>query len=113
MTLYLKGYQNYNRLKLKSLNLQLVAVLMPFEIKRHTVPHLKALRCGIDHIKGQSCGSTFIIYQPFLKSVYLLHKKGFVDSQMVATVCFEYKFLGHSCYFGVTQVIIGQYSKSL
>ena len=47
---------------------------------------MKALRCGIDQIKGLSCGSTFIIYQPFLKSAYLLHKKGFVDSQMVATV---------------------------
>ena len=54
---------------------------------------MKALRCGIDQIKGLSCGSTFIIYQPFLKSAYLLHKKGFVDSQMVATVA-----LGVNCW---------------
>ena len=55
MTFYLKGHQNYQNSKLKipkSLlllskveipNLQVVAVLMPLEIKRHTAPHLKAL----------------------------------------------------------------------
>ena len=58
MTLYLKWHQKYDKSKLKvqlllskveSPNLQVVAVLMPLEIKRHTVPHLKALTCGIDH----------------------------------------------------------------
>ena len=59
MTFYLKGHQNYQKCKFKnrllllskveSLNLKVVAVLMPFEIKRHTVPHLKALTRSIDH----------------------------------------------------------------
>ena len=30
-----------------NLNLKFVAVLMPFEIKRHTVPHLKALNMQV------------------------------------------------------------------
>ena len=55
MTFYLKGHQIYQKSKLKlpkkmpllckmkSLNLQVVAVLMPLEIKRYTIPHLKLL----------------------------------------------------------------------
>ena len=34
---------------MESLYLQVVAVLMPLEIKRHTIPHLKALTRGIEH----------------------------------------------------------------
>ena len=34
--------------KVESLNLQVVAVLMPLEIKRHTVPHLKGLNSGLE-----------------------------------------------------------------
>ena len=60
MTFYLKGHQKYQNSKLKfpkslllltkveSSNLQVVAVLMPLEIKRHIVPHLKALICTIE-----------------------------------------------------------------
>ena len=59
MTFYLKGHQNYQNSKLKipkkllllskveSLNLQVVAVLMPLEIKHHTVPHLNGLNIGL------------------------------------------------------------------
>ena len=34
---------------MKSQNPQVVAVLMPFEIKHHTVPHLKAVTHSIEH----------------------------------------------------------------
>ena len=33
---------------MESLNLQVVAVLMPLNTQHHTVPHLKALTCNID-----------------------------------------------------------------
>ena len=55
MTFYLKGYQNYQKSKLKfpkGLNLLIVADLTPLEIKRHTVPHLKALTRSIER-KGR------------------------------------------------------------
>ena len=58
----------------------------PLEVWGRTVPHWKALRCGKGQTRGLSCGNTFIVGQAFLKSAYLLHKQGFVDSQMVATV---------------------------
>ena len=60
MTFHLKGHQNYQKSKLKfpksllllskveSPNLQVVAALMPLEIKRHTVPHLKGLNSGLE-----------------------------------------------------------------
>ena len=44
---------------MESLNLQAVAVLMPIEIKRHTVPHLKALTCSIERRGVHGRGSTF------------------------------------------------------
>ena len=34
--------------KVESLNLQVVAVLMPIVIKHHTVPHLKSLNSGLE-----------------------------------------------------------------
>ena len=34
--------------KVESPNLQVVAVLMPLEIKLHTVPHLKGLNSGLE-----------------------------------------------------------------
>ena len=73
ITFNLKGHQNYQKSKLKipkslhslskveSLNLQVVAVLMPLEIKRHTVPYLKALTHSIERRSGHGPGSTFII----------------------------------------------------
>ena len=60
MTFYLKGHKNCQESKLKvpislflsskvvTLILQLVAVLMPLEIKRHTVPHLIGLNSGLE-----------------------------------------------------------------
>ena len=60
MTLYLKGHKNYQKSKFKnckksvfiskveSLNLEVVAVFIPLEIKWHTVPQLKALIHSIE-----------------------------------------------------------------
>ena len=52
----------------------------------HTVPHWKALRYGKDNSRGLSCISTLNIHQGVLKSGNLLHKRGFVDSQLNCTV---------------------------
>ena len=61
--------------KMESLNLQLVAVLMPLEIKRHKIPHLKALTCSIEHANGQGGGSTFIYQNSYLKSTSYRNKR--------------------------------------
>ena len=61
MMFYLKEHQNYQKSnsklpknlillsKVESLKLKVVAVLMPLEVKHHTVPHLKALTSGIEY----------------------------------------------------------------
>ena len=59
---------------MESLNLQVVAVLMPLEIKRHTVPYLKALTCSIKRRGGHGCGSTLKQRQTVMKSTILPHK---------------------------------------
>ena len=55
---------------MESLNLQLVAVLMPLGIKHHIVPHLKALTCSIENSSGQGRGSTFTYQNSYLKSTH-------------------------------------------
>ena len=60
--------------KVESLNLKVVAVLMPLEIKRHTVPHLKALTRSIEHWGRHGHSSTFKLHYNVLKSTILLHK---------------------------------------
>ena len=51
-----------------------MAVLMPLEIKRHTVPHLKALKHSIEHKGGHGRGSTFKQHYTVMKSTILLYK---------------------------------------
>ena len=46
--------------KMESLNLQVVAVLMPLEIKRHTVPHLKGLNSGRESPTRHGRDSNFV-----------------------------------------------------
>ena len=46
----------------------------------------KALKYGKNETRGLICGSTSSICQDALKSINLLHKFGFVDSQMVGAV---------------------------
>ena len=60
--------------KEESLNLQVVAVLMPLEMKCHTVPHLKALTGSIDHRGGHGRGSTFKQRYTVMECTILLHK---------------------------------------
>ena len=60
--------------KLESQNTKVVAILMPLEIKCHTVPHLKALTCSIERRGGHGRGSTFKQLYTVMKSTILLHK---------------------------------------
>ena len=53
---------------MESLNFQVVAVLMPLEIKHHAMPHLKSLT------NGQGSGSTFKQRYTVLKRLFLLNK---------------------------------------
>ena len=62
--------------KMECLNLQVVAVLMPLEIKHHTIPYLKALKHTIEHSSGQRRGSTFICQNSYLKSTYFTFYRG-------------------------------------
>ena len=55
---------------MEGLNLQVVAVLMPLEIKRHTVPHLKALTRGIEHRGGHGRANIFRGQKISLKSTH-------------------------------------------
>ena len=60
MMFYLRKHQNYQKLnqkvpkksiissKMITLNLQLVVVFMPLEIKCHAIPHLKVLNSGLE-----------------------------------------------------------------
>ena len=62
--------------KLESQYTKVVAILMPLlEIKRHTIPHLKALTRSIDHISWQECESAnSSAVNTVLKNAILLHK---------------------------------------
>ena len=51
-----------------------MAVLMPLEIKHHTVPHLKALTRSIERRGGHGRDSTFKQCYTVMKSTILLHK---------------------------------------
>ena len=55
---------------MESLKLQVVAILMPLEIKHHKIPHLKALTCNIEHVSGQRHGITLIYQKFYLKSTH-------------------------------------------
>ena len=86
MSLYLMEYQNYDRSKLKSINLLnkswtfqlwLVLFLMPLEVQVHTESHWKALRYSKYGSRKLRCCSTFSICQYVLKSDNLLHERGF------------------------------------
>ena len=61
---------------------------MPLEIKRHTVPHLKALTCSIEPRGGYGHGSTFKQRYTVMKSTILLHKwpKGRFDVTVAVVI---------------------------
>ena len=72
---------------MESLNLQVAAVLMPLEIKHHTVSHLKALKHSIEHTSGYGRGSTFKQCFTVLKSAILLHKRAKRRFYVTVAVC--------------------------
>ena len=45
---------------MESLNIQVVTVLLPLNIKHYKMPYLKALTRSIEHASEQGRGSTFI-----------------------------------------------------
>ena len=73
MTFYLKGYQNYQKSKFKNpkkWRVKVVAVLMPLEMKCHTVPHLKAFTRGIEYRSGHRRANVFRWQKISLKSTH-------------------------------------------
>ena len=48
-----------------------MAVLMPLEIKHHTVPHFKPLTRCIDYASEHGCGGTFKHHLTVFKSTIL------------------------------------------
>ena len=60
--------------------------LLPVEIEVHTVPHFKGTISGKVEPEGLECDGIFIFYQVRPKLDRLLHKMGFVDSDMHTTV---------------------------
>ena len=77
---------------MEGLNLRVVAVLMPLEIKHHIIPHLKALTRYIEHTSEQGCGSTFKQRYTVLKSTISLHESAIgwfhVGSCIRVYICF-------------------------
>ena len=95
MNLYLKGYQKFNKSKLKlklllgkykSVQLWTVLFLIPLEVQGHTVPHWKGLITVKYEPRGLKCGRTLNICQAFLKGTNLLHKRGLCPFPMASTV---------------------------
>ena len=68
---------------------------MPLEIKRHTVPHLKALTRSIEGRSGLGRGSTFKHCHTVMKSTILLHKWPKRGFHVMATVGGQ--MLSHKC----------------
>ena len=60
---------------MESLNLQVVAVLMPLEMNYHSIPHLKALTQIIEDTSRHVLGSSFKQHCTVLKNFILLHKR--------------------------------------
>ena len=72
---------------MESLNLQVVAISMPFEIKHNTTPLLKALTSSIEHPNEQGRGSTFMHQNSCLKSTHLIHTEANEHKNLHGTVC--------------------------
>ena len=59
---------------------------MPVEVEVHTVPHFKATINAKVEPEGLECDGIFISYKAMSKIGHLLHKTGFVDSDLHTTV---------------------------
>ena len=60
-----------------------MAVLMPLEIKHHTIPYLKALTHSIEHTNRECIGSTFKQHYTVLKRFIVLNKLAKCDGSCV------------------------------
>ena len=72
---------------MESLNLQVVAVLMPLEIKCHTIPHLKALTRSIEHTNEKGRGSIFKQRYTVLKKSILLNERAKRRFHVTVAIC--------------------------
>ena len=63
-----------------------VTFFIPLEVQNHTIAHWKVVTCDRFDLRGLRYGSTLNICQDSLKIANLLHKQGFVDSQLLRTV---------------------------
>ena len=59
---------------------------MPVGVEAHTVPHFKAPVNAKVELWGIECGGTLIIQTSLLKIGCLVHKLGFVATEVVGTV---------------------------
>ena len=59
---------------------------VPDEVKVYKVPHFKGPVNGKVELWQLECASTFTIQTSLSKIGHLLHKSGFVDSQLLPTV---------------------------
>ena len=59
---------------------------MPVEVEVHTVPHFKASVIIKVELWGLECGGTFIIQTSSLKIGCLVHRLGFVATEVAGTV---------------------------
>ena len=59
---------------------------MLVEIEGHTVPHFKAPVYAKMELWGLECGGTFSIQTSLLNISHLLHKMGFVPTEVGTTV---------------------------
>ena len=62
---------------------------MSVEVQVPTVPHFKGLISGVEDAGSPLVWQYFYLMLFLLETAILLHKRGFVDSQMAATVVQE------------------------
>ena len=58
----------------------------PLEIDQNYIPHLKVLVSGSNASSSQLCGCIFVLCHTHLKLALLLHKQGFVATEVATTV---------------------------
>ena len=71
---------------MESPNLQVVAGLMPLEIKRHTVSHLKGLNSGLEPYTSRGHGSNFMGPMLAYKRLILYHREANEQFAMLSIV---------------------------
>ena len=67
------------------------------EVEGYTVPHFKAPVYAKMELLGLECGSTFSIQTSLLNISHLLHKMGFVPTEVSTTVLPELVHIQWTC----------------